>query len=187
MKELLILLPFALVVLGLVLWLFRQRATLNSGRSSLENAADKALATHYQFFPQIRQALSPADASYLLRRLPPRIAKKVLRDRRAIARKFLVGLDEDYSNLVRLARTVAALSPVVSHEQETERFLLSLRFRLLYLWTWTRLSTGSVSLEQIERLAVLIGQFATRMERAMAAVAAATTTKGESISRGLSA
>jgi hypothetical protein len=185
MKELLLLLAFALVVLGLLLWLLRRRPTLNSGRSSLENAAEKALATHYRYFPQIRQALSPVDTSYLLRRLPPRIAKRVLRERRAVARKFLAGLHEDFSNLERLARTVAALSPVVSREQETERLLLGLRFRLLYLWVWARLFTGSVSLEQIERLAVLIGQFATRTERAMAAVAAVS--KGEGFSTGLNA
>ena len=185
MKELLLLLPFALVVLGLLLWLLRQPPTLNSGCSSLEHAAEKALATHYRYFPQVRQALSPADTRYLLRRLPPRIARKVLRERRAVARKFLTGLHEDFSNLERLARMVAALSPVVNREQEAERILLGLRFRVLYLWTWTRLSTDSVSLERIERLAVLIGQFATRIEGAMAAVAAAS--KAEKFSTGLSA
>jgi hypothetical protein len=185
MKELLLLAAFAVVLLGLLLWLLRRRPTLNSGRSSLENAAEKALATHYRYFPQVRQALSPADTRYLLRRLPPRIAKRVLRERRAVARKFLAGLHEDFSNLERLARVVAALSPVVSREQETERILLGLRFRVLYFWTWTRLSTGSMSLEPIEHLAVLIGQFATRMERAMAAVAASS--KEERFSAGLSA
>jgi hypothetical protein len=185
MKELFLLVPLVLALLGLLLWLLRPRPTFGSRRSSLENAAEQALATHYRFFPQVCQALSLADAQYLRRRLPPRVAKKVLRDRRALARKFLAGLHEDYSNLERLARTVAALSPVVSREQETERLLLGLRFRLLYVWVWARLFTGSVSLEQIERLAVLIGQFATRMERAMAAVAAVS--KGEGISTGLSA
>jgi hypothetical protein len=185
MKVLLILLPFAMVVLGLLLWLLRRRPNLNAGRASLENAAEKVLATHYRYFPQVRQALSPADTRYLLRRLPPRIAKRVLRERRAVARKFLAGLHQDFSNLERLARMVAALSPVVSREQEFERILLGMRFRVLYLWTWTRLSTGSVSLEPIERLAVLIGQFATRMERAMAAVAAVS--KEEGLSAGLSA
>jgi hypothetical protein len=185
MKVLLILLPFAMVVLGLLLWLLRRRPNLNAGRASLENAAEKVLATHYRYFPQVRQALSPADTRYLLRRLPPRIAKRVLRERRAVARKFLAGLHQDFSNLERLARMVAALSPVVSREQEAERILLGLRFRVLYLWTWTRLSSGSVSLEPIERLAVLIGQFATRMEQAMAAVAAVS--KDEGLTPGLSA
>jgi hypothetical protein len=185
MKELFLLLPFALILLGFLLWLLRRRPVLTSRRSSLENAAEKALATHYRYFPQVRQALSRADAQYLRHRLPPRIAKKILGERRAVARKFLAGLYEDYSNLERLARIVAALSPVVSREQETERLLLGLRFRLLYLWVWGRLFTGSVSLEQMERLAVLIGQFATRMERAMAAVSAVS--KGESLGAGLGA
>jgi hypothetical protein len=185
MKELFLLLPLGLIVLGLLLWFLRRRPTLHSGRSSFEHAAEKAFATHYRFFPQVRQALSPTDARYLRRRLPPRIAKKMLRDRRAVARKFLAGLYEDFSDLERLARTVAALSPVLSREQETERLLLGLRFRLLYLWVWARLFTGSVSLEPIEHLAVLIGQYATRMERAMAAVTAMY--KGEGLSTGLGA
>jgi hypothetical protein len=185
MKELFLLPLLALVVLGPLLWLLRRRPALTSGRSSLENAAENALATHYRYIPQVRQALSPTDARYLRRRLPPRIAKKVLRDRRAVARKFLAGLHEDFSNLERLARMVAALSPVLSREQETERLLLGLRFRLLYFWVWARLFTGSVSLEPIEHLAVLIGQYATRMERAMAAVTALS--KGEGLSTGLGA
>src|SRR6266851_10377552 len=172
MKELLLLLAFAVVLLGLLLWLLRRRPTLNSGRSSLENAAEKALATHYRYFPQVRQALSPADARYLLRRLPPRIAKRVLRDRRAVARKFLAGLHEDFSNLERLARVVAALSPVISSEQETERLILGLKFRLLYARVWLRLSTGREPLEQLEQLTSLVGRLATRMEQAMAAVSA---------------
>jgi len=182
MTELLVLVPLALVLLGLLLWLLRPRPALNFRRPPLENIAESPFAVHYRHFPLIRQALSPTDARYLRQRLPPRISRKVLRDRRAVARKFLAGLHEDYANLERLARTVAAFSPVVSREQETERLLLGLRFRLLYLWTWARLSTGGVSLHQIERLAVLIGQFATRMERAMAAVS-----NGEGLSAGLRA
>jgi hypothetical protein len=67
---------------------------------------------------------------------------------------------------------VAALSPVVSREQETERLLLGMRFRVLYAWVWLRLSTGPAPLEQIEHLTGLVGRFATRMEQAMTAISA---------------
>ena len=67
---------------------------------------------------------------------------------------------------------VAALSPVISSEQETERLVLGLKFRVLYAWVWLRISTGRAPLDQIERLTSLVGRLATRMEQAMTAVGA---------------
>ena len=95
-----------------------------------------------------------------------------LRERRGVARQFLAGLRQDFSNLERLARMVAALSPVISSDQETERLVLGLQFRLLYAWVWLRLSTGLEPLQQLEQLTGLVGRLATRLEQAMAAVSA---------------
>jgi hypothetical protein len=130
------------------------------------------LPRHYRFFPQVRQALSASDGEYLDRVAPRDVAQSVHQERRAVARKFLAGLHEDFSCLERLARMVAALSPVISSEQETERLILGLKFRLLYAWVLLRLSTGRAPLEQIEQLTGLVGRLATRMDQAMAAVSA---------------
>jgi hypothetical protein len=129
-------------------------------------------AKHYGHFRQIRQALSTADSHYLMEAAPPHVAKQALRERRAVARRFLRGLHEDFSNLARLGRIIAALSPEVSREQETERLILSLKFQMLYALVWLRLSTGNLPLEQLEHLTGLVGRLATRMDEAMAEISA---------------
>jgi len=127
---------------------------------------------HYAYFPQIRQALSLADTRYLLENAPPHVAKQALRERRAVARGFLKGLHEDFSNLAKMGRIIAALSPEVSHEQEAERLILSVKFQILYALVWLRLSTGSLPLVQLEHLTGMVGRLATRMDAAMAEISA---------------
>ena len=173
----------ALAFVALLLWLMRpQQHGSGSARLPLDQEMDQVLPRHYRFFPQVRQALSVADAQYLRDAAPPHVAQQALRERRAVARRFLSGLREDFSRLERLARMVAALSPAISREQETERLLLSLRFRVLYLLVWLRLSTGQVPLRQIEHLTGLIGRLAVRMEHAMAEINALSA---ERMPRGL--
>jgi len=158
---------------GVLLWLLRpRRGVPKAGQSPMDLKMESFLPRHYRYFPQVRQALSASDEEYLERVAPRDIAKTAHRERRAVARKFLAGLHEDYSNLERLARMIAALSPVISSEQETERLILGLKFRLLYAWVWLRLSTGREPLEQLEQLTGLVGRLARRMELAMAAVSA---------------
>jgi hypothetical protein len=130
------------------------------------------IARHYVFFPQIRQALSATDADYLRKNAPANVARKALRERRAIARRFLSGLNKDFSALARLGRTIAALSPEVSHKQETERFLLSLRFKVVYALVWLRLSGGALPVHQLEVLAGLVGRLAIRVDEAMTEISA---------------
>ena len=65
---------------------------------------------------------------------------------------------------------VAALSPVISRKQETERLMLNLRFHVLYVLVWMHLATGRVPLRQIEQLTGLVGRLALRMEQAMAEI-----------------
>jgi hypothetical protein len=127
---------------------------------------------HYVYFPQIRQALSVADSNYLRETAPPHVANQALRDRRAVARRFLEGLHEDFSNLARLGRMIAALSPEVSRQQESERLILSLKFQIFYSLVWLRLSFGDVPLEQLEHLTGFVGRFAARMDAAMAEMSA---------------
>jgi len=163
----------AIVFFLVVLWLLRPwRYAPRSGRSPKDLRLENFLPRHYGYFPQVRQALSPVDKEYLDKVAPREVAQMALRERRGVARQFLAGLRQDFSNLERLARMVAALSPVISSDQETERLVLGLQFRLLYAWVWLRLSTGRVPLGQIEHLTGLVGRLATRMEQAMAAVGA---------------
>lgn len=124
-------------------------------------------ARHYVYFPQIRQAISASDREYLLRNASSRVARRALRQRRAVARRFLQGLRDDFSSLDKLGRTIAALSPEVSRPHETQRLLLSARFQALYALVWLRLSIGMLPLDQLEVLAGLVGRLATRIDEAM--------------------
>ena len=185
MSEMTVLISLAVAFAGLLLWLLRpQGHSMEPGNPPIDRAMENALPRHYRFFPQIRQALSDQDNQYLHEAMPPHIARQVLRERRVIARRFLGGLREDFSSLERVARMVASLSPVVSRQQETERLLLNLKFRLLYALVWLRLSTGRVPLQQVEQLTGLIGRLALRMEQAMAEITALSTDR---IPRGLNA
>lgn len=173
MNEPIVVIPLAVALVGIFVRL------LISGRKSPITTAPPfssldALPTakHYGYFPQIRQALSDADAQFLRENAPPRVAKQALRERRAVARGFLKGLREDFSNLARLGRVIAALSPEISHRQETERLILSLKFQVLYSLVWLRLAAGNLPLEQLEHLTGLVGRLATRMDAAMAEISA---------------
>lgn len=155
----------------LLLWLLRPRRQSGvAAAPTVDEALDSDFPKHSRYFPQIRQALSAVDDQYLRDVAPPQLAQQVYRERRAVARNFLRGLHEDFSGLERIGRMVASLSPVVTRQQEFERILLGLQFRLLYGIVWLHLSTGRVPLEQIEHLTEFIGRFAYRMEQAMAQI-----------------
>ena len=166
---------FAVALCGILLWLL-SKGQKSSGKaaSSLDPSGIEGLpaAKHYAYFPQIRQALSRADSDYLLKNAPPGVAKRALRERRAIARRFLQGLHEDFSNLARLGRIIAALSPEVSHKQEATRLILSVNFRFLYVLVWLRLAAGTLPLHQLEILTGLVGRIAARMDEAMTEISA---------------
>jgi hypothetical protein len=185
MSEVTVAISLALAFAVLLVRLLQPRRHFTKAeRLPIDRTMESALPKHYRFFPQIRQALSAGDDKYLREVAPPHIARQVLRERRAVAKRFLRGLHEDFSSLERLARMVASLSPVVSREQETERVLLGFRFRLLYALVWLRLSTGRVPLQQIEHLTELVGRLALRMEQAMAEISALSA---DHLPRGLNA
>ena len=176
MNDLSIVILLAIVLGGVVLWLLMpgRKSSGSDDASSLHPNGNDALpsARHYAYFRQIRQALSAADAKYLVENAPPQVAKQALRDRRAVARRFLKGLHEDFSNLTRLGRIIAALSPEVSRKQETERLILSVKFQILYALVSLRLATGNLPLEQLEHLTGLVGRLATRLDTAMTEISA---------------
>jgi hypothetical protein len=175
MTDLNIVILLAVFLLGILLWLLIPRSnSAGKGAAHLPSSGEDALprARHYEYFPQIQQALSAADSQYLLETAPSPVAKQALRERRAVARGFLKGLHEDFSNLARLGRIIATLSPEVSRQQETERLLLSLKFQVFYSLVWLRLATGDLPLRQLAHLTGLVGQLAKRMDEAMTEVSA---------------
>ncbi len=169
MSALLYTVPPAIAILVILWLLLRRRSSASEKvRGGLADFHTGNVApTHYQFFPQIRQALSAADDKYLNESAPPEVARQARRVRRAVARDFLRGLREDFSNLEQLGRIIAAMSPEVSRHQELERFALSLKFRLAYSLVLLRLFGGTIPISQIQYLTVLVGRFSIQMEHAM--------------------
>jgi hypothetical protein len=175
MNDLSIIILVAIVLGVFVLWLLMpERKSSAADVSSFHPNSMDTLPTarHYAYFRQIRQALSVADSHYLSESAPPHVAKQALRERRAVARRFLKGLREDFSNLTRLGRIIAALSPEVSRKEETERLILAVKFQILYALVSLRLITGNLPLEQLEHLTGLVGRLATRLDTAMTEISA---------------
>ena len=168
MNDIRIAIPLAIALFGVLLLLLRPWRRSGEAAHSTAHAESKSIRPrHYIYFPQIQQALSKADDDYLLQAAPPEVAKLARQERRAIARSFLRGLKEDFADLEQLGRMIAGLSPTVSREQETERWMLGLKFQLLYVIVLFSLSTGSIPLHRIENLTELIGRLAIRVDRAM--------------------
>jgi len=175
MNNLLAIVPIVIAFSGVLVWLlFPWRGSSGTAASSTHPNFNDALPApkHFRYFSQIRQALSRTDDEYLIENAPSAVAKQALRDRRAVARSYLEGLHEDFSNLARLGRIIATLSPEVSHKQETERLILTLKFQMLYALVWLRLSTGKIPLQNMEHLTGLVGRLAARMDEAMAEIVA---------------
>jgi hypothetical protein len=173
MNQLTLIILGVMALSGILLWLLLPKHdSSKTAQASFPSDAINALPTakHFAYFPQVRQALSADDARYLRETAPAHVAKQALRERRAVARGFLKGLHEDFSNLARLGRIIAALSPEVSRQQETERLMLTLKFQLLYSLVWLRLSAGSLPLVQLEHLTGLVERLAARMDTAMAGI-----------------
>ncbi len=171
MSEMLeILVPVLVVGVVMLILLFSGSRQRGTGEAPVHESLDNFRATHYQYFPLIRQALSAADETYLRQRVAPAVARAAIRERRAVARKFLAGLREDFTRLDQLARMIAALSPALDRGQEVERLRLTVKFQFLYALVWMLLQTGNIPLHQFEHLSGLIGHFADRMEQAMASV-----------------
>ena len=175
MNDLTIVVLLAVGLSGLLLWLLVPRNQSSKMTSTqIPSTVNEVLAAakHYGYFPQIRQTLSVGDTIYLRETAPRHVAKQALRERRAVALRFLEGLHEDFSNLARLGRVIAALSPEVSRQQETERLMLSFKFQALYVLAWLRLSSGNLPLAQLELLTALVGRLATRMNEAITEISA---------------
>jgi len=172
---------YVLLVAGIsvvLAWLlFPRRKSSGTPAPSYRPDGNEALPSpkHYRYFSQIRRALSVEDSAYLVQNASPQVAKQALRERRAVARGYLKGLREDFSDLAKLGRIIAALSPEISREQETQRLMLTLKFQLLYALVAVRLSAGSLPVGQLENLTGIVGRIATRLDEAIVEIDALTS------------
>lgn len=175
----------AVALLLLMLWAARERA--GSQRSPLaapDLPLEEMFPLHCRHFPQVRQALSGPDDAYLRQRASRKIGRRARAERCLVARQFLAGIEEDFSRLNRLGRTLAALSPRVNRKQETERVWLWLRFWISCRLVSLSLRTGRVSVPRLAHLAQLVGRLAAEIETAMGGLESAA---GKPLGTSLSA
>ena len=164
-------------VLGLLLW-STGRKTSERGPvgGEIENLC--LAGKHVINLPQIRQALEPADFEYLSERSDGKMVRKIRKERRRIALRYLEGLREDFERLVDAAQAVAALSPEVEAKEEWKRFRLSVEFRIKYRLVWAKFALGAPTFPGLEGIALMVSSLALDLERAVTKAAAMTLGPG---------
>lgn len=173
----------ALMAILLLVWLSR-RATASSARPAPPTAIEELSPRHCARFPQIRQALQPADESYMRERASEPELRRWRAERQRILRQYVLGLKDDYLRLVQLRRAVVRLSPRVKRTQEFEFLWLRLRFAMLHEIVALRLTIGRAPDRAVHRLLETVGSLASQVEAAMSALEETSRTR---LRAGLSA
>lgn len=138
-----------------ILWLlFGGRAQSDPTQAALE--IHDLLPVHCKRFPQVQHLLNLRDQSFIARRAPQKLAKQWRAERRQIIRLYIQGLSEDFRGLQKLARLLAAHSPVVKRKQEWEWLLVGVQFRLLYVATQLRFATNTLPMGEVLRLTEML-------------------------------
>ncbi|MBZ5540284.1 MAG: hypothetical protein LAN61_07160 [Acidobacteriia bacterium] len=163
-------LSFVLLVaalLALLGWSLRQSRGQPHPSVQLSLGAD-SLLHHAVHFPQIRQALSPADWAFLAARGTAKLARRATADRRRAAIEYLDALHRDLRGLLWLARVLAALSPEVAARQEAERLWLAVCFECRYQMVRGMFLLGLRPQWQLQRVTEMVGALSARLDAAMA-------------------
>jgi hypothetical protein len=122
---------------------------------------------HVDYLPQIRQALAAEDYEFLCEKLSSGAQKRVRRERRNVVRGYLEALREDFQGILRMANSIAALSPEVVAIQEFERLQLTASFSWRYQMIRWRLWAGWTPAAQLDGLSNLVSGLSVRMEAAL--------------------
>jgi hypothetical protein len=145
---------------------------LYGSRRRVEKAPDSRVLEdlsrgHVLCLPQIRQALSPQDFSFLASRGSKKLTRRVRHERRRIAFAYLAALQADFRKLLKLARLIALLSPKVVAVQEFEQLRLSCEFSLRCQWIRARLILGPTPFSQLNAMSSLVSGLSVRLETAI--------------------
>jgi len=158
--------PVVAALLLLLAWGLGSSGTRLGGKFDL-GSLEESGRRHATYFALIRQAASPADQEFLARRGSPQMARRVQRERLMVALLYLTQLREDFERLLRLARAIAALSPVVGPRQELERLWLSWKFWWRFQVIRAGFHYGLLPLLQLNTLSHMVSQLAVQMETSM--------------------
>jgi hypothetical protein len=167
MTEIVLYSLLAAALLALLFWLSRN---LVRPPEPVRNSLERLLPQHLQYFPALRQSLQHEDEEFLRGRIARRELERWRAERRRILRRFLAGLYQDYVGLTHLARTVARLSPQISRQHELQLLRSQLRFRLLYLLAWLRVTLGIAPVHSVAELTNFVGRLSAQIDAAMMAL-----------------
>jgi hypothetical protein len=171
MSTAIIYVTLGLIALAAVAALFWPRGAKRADRGAIAALSPEDLVLqHAKYFPLVRQALTGADLADFGERIPRSTRRRVRRERRKVARRYLEGLREDYLRLERFGRLVAAHSPKVDARLEGQRVRIGARFRMTYAMVSMRLALGQVPVPAFEHMTQMLGSLATRLEASMAAL-----------------
>jgi hypothetical protein len=152
-----------LLLLGWALYGSRGRVEKSLDSLILENLSRR----HVHFLPQIQQALSPQDYSFLASRGSHKLARRVRNERRRVAFAYLAAIRADFRKLLKLARLIALLSPNVVAVREFEQLRLSCQFSLRCQWIRARLILGPTPFAQLNVLSNMVSGLSARLETAI--------------------
>lgn len=157
----------AIVAVLLLLLFWALHGSRRESPGPLSKGLKESGRSHVDFLPQLRQALKDEDDEFLARAGTGGLRGRVGRERRRVALSYLSGLRQDFEELMRIAKVIAALSPEVAVAQEFER----LRLKVSFLWRYEiiriGLQAGFTPLPQISDLSNLLSGFSVRVEEAM--------------------
>ena len=154
-----------LVLLFLVAWLSLTNRRINPEEP--EASLAERDSQHISYVTYINQALASTDIQYLETRGSPALAKRVEKERRQLALKYLRALRVDFEKLVDFARVVAVMSPNVELAQELQSFRLQLGFSCRYHLIFARLAMGIAPTDAFANLGNMVGALTLRMEAAI--------------------
>lgn len=169
------------VLLLLLIWALRGSGQRGDSRTVSKEFEEGGHA-HVNFLPQIQQALKREDIEFLARAGVGGLRGRVSRERRRVALSYLLALRQDFENLMRISRVIAALSPKIAVVQELERFRLTVNFQWRYRMVWISLWAGYAPLPQMNDLSNLLSGYSVRLEGAMKELGERAATAAEMVS-----
>jgi hypothetical protein len=152
-----------LLLLGWALYGSHGRVEKSLDSLILENLSRR----HVHFLPQIQQALSPQDYSFLASQGSNKLARRVRHERRRVAFAYLAAIQAEFRKLLKLARLIALLSPHVVAVREFEQLRLSCQFSLRCQWIRARLILGPTPFSQLNALSNMVSGLSARLETAI--------------------
>lgn len=161
-----------IALLAVVVVLLRRPAALRPSEAPpAEINLEDLSARHCRYFPQVRQAFSEADEVYLRDRASAAVLHDWREARQRVMREFLNGLYDDFTRLNRLSRTVSRMAPQLDNLHEADLFWLGVRFRLVYQVALAELSVGRRPVNDFRRLAEMVGELGSALERTASVLA----------------